>query len=207
MGAIFAILGLALRLEYEKNGSRYNCYVYKSNIRAWLVRHSKDSTFKLKFSIGSLINGNSNSLFAIPKKLTSSQVQQFIATITENFRKNQEALKTRKINPGVPLSYNHVLQKAEKDFANHQYRTDILGLIKDKLDSPFNERRPYKERLVEGLPPYFADGNNVYYCKGVGTQPKGKDREVLFTALGFLDSLPGVDTTPYAGEAIEPSFK
>src|SRR5260221_4338595 len=161
IGAIFACLGLAYCIHTRKNGQRYNCYVYAKGIKRWMGKHEKDATVIVANRIHCLVNGRNQDLVIDKgKKLSSSIIEKYIDAVSRNHQHNQEVLASRRINPGTPLSYEKVIEKAEEEFAETEDKEDILKTIRRKLNALYalndQERSPYKERLKQGLPPYFG---------------------------------------------------
>lgn len=207
IGIIFACLGLAYRIHTRKNGELYNCYVYTKEIKSWMRRHEKDPTFVVADEINCLVKGRNQELVIDKaKKLSSFIIEKYIDAVSRNHQHNQEVLASRQINPGTPLSYEKVLERAEEEFAEDEDKEDILKIIRRELNWRYElngeERRPYKERLKEGLPPYFGEApqqeNSIVRRPGDGRYELYMQRQrVAGLAIAFLNSLPGVDATPF----------
>lgn len=193
IGAIFAMFGLALRIHYNSQGMKKNCYLHRFSFKKWVTRHKKDVTFMV--GKHNYLDFNERLNFALRKiRLNSSNAEKYIDLITENHKQNQKILKTRDINPGKPLTYQEVIAKAQKEFASHQHKNEIIEKIEKKL-----KNHNYKGTSV--VPPNFANGlgwmTNVHYERLSKTE-----KEIFDTVEIFIYNLPGVDHSPYTGPVL-----
>lgn len=180
IGAILEFVGYTYCVHC-KNG---NCYIYKSSFNKWIKSHEQDLGISFKKV----------------HVITSLFVEKYIIQVCEGRKKrNEEIVKrneyiaTRTLNPGKLLTYEEVVEKAERDFQDRKDKNEILDLLKIKL-----KYFKYKEKLAEGMPPYFHDGTEMYY-EEVHWNISQEERNTRSTTFRFMDSLPGIDVTPYTG--------
>lgn len=201
IGAIFNLLGITLQVHYKKNGKQLNCYVYRGSFKEWLRSHEKDPFFDRDKSClmpgipgrYSLFNREKNK----KEKLNVQVVNKYISLISSNYEEFQEKLKKRKINPGKPLVYEKIIELGQKKFSNHPQKEKILKKVKEILAN--SHGISYEKWLNEGLPPYFGEGYSEYIIWSNHWKPGDKGYTKYHEVKSFLNSLPGVDTTPFQG--------
>jgi len=180
VGAILAIFGITYRIHCEKNNTRYNCYVYAKSFKNWVKSHEEilDKPFNTSQKINSLVAEN------------------YIKTICEKSNQVGQHMKTRIINPGKPLSVEKVIEKVQKDFAEHQYKDEILESVKRLVT-----RHKYKEDLEKLQTPSFQKDAAAWswHLHDLNEHQK----EIYLIACDFVDTLPGVDVTPYTGQIVK----
>jgi hypothetical protein len=95
-----------------------------------------------------------------------------------------------------PYNHEEVMQLSEAKFKDHKYRIRILNGIEAKL-----LRRNYQTCVDEGVEPSLHGEEDVYirHPNPKASADSSIREEILIhqTVFEFLDSLPGIDVSPY----------
>lgn len=187
IASIFSCIGITCPIRYEKNGELKICYVYRWSLYNW-VENFDDYFGQVDFPDREGENNLSQQELDI--KLICEKVLQDI-----NWRGSN-----RKINPGKPISYSELIEKAGKEFAEYENKKEIMeSIINISLGNS------YPENVHRGIPPYFHNMEDGYFefKHSLGSKKDKMIMRVRQTAMNFLESLPGVETTEYMGPSLQ----
>lgn len=119
IGNILQKLGFACKVHYVEKEKHGVVYLKSKSFISWKERHKVDAGLDVQ---------------SLNQAVLNKDFVKAIKLICENFAKNKGV--DSKVDDGkVTLNHEFVMAKAEEQFESHQFKTEILEKIKNKLES------------------------------------------------------------------------
>lgn len=199
LGFILYLIRITCWVPCIKDGKLHNCFIYVKDFKLWVKRHEHDDCFDG-------CKHHKRPFFDMATTIRTVTAQILIDKTCRRFQKRKIYLASRKINPGQPLSLKEILKVAERKFARHCYKADIIKHIQEKLGGDGD--KTYEERVKWGWVPYYYDSGACYrgFRNGKlhGKERKEADKKdyIIKVAYKFFRKLPGFDRTTYRGPVL-----